>query len=465
MRQDTSTIPFTDIRCLFDEGNTRDLFELAAIYSKHDLLLGAIQELTCCELTYSTVSGKRVLLKPNWVKHSLVPSDQVALCTHENFTLAVLDLVLSLQPSRVVLGDAPIQGCNWERLLTPEFTAKIRAKSERYGIPVSIKDFRRVVFDIEENSLTQVKDNLDEFIVFDVGPRSFLEPVTHPTENQFRVTVYNPDRFKESHRPGVHKYCITRELFEADIVISLPKVKTHQKAGITAALKNLVGINGDKDFLPHHRLGGTGRGGDCYPGDSRLRYLSELCYDQGNRHRGRWQYKFWTRIGSALWRLSFPGEVHQVAAGWYGNDTTWRMVMDLNMIINYGTKEGSLAETPQRTLYSLCDGVIGGQGNGPLEPEPLNLGIITFSNNSALNDICCAKLMGMEVGRIPLLVAAAKTFLRSKYQIRLNGRKIDLEELEPYSITAKMPPGWLNYRELAPLADYGQLMDSATRTV
>ena len=30
---------------------------------------------------------------------------------------------------------------------------------------------------------------------------------------------------------------------DADIVISLPKIKSHQKTGITGAIKNLVGIN------------------------------------------------------------------------------------------------------------------------------------------------------------------------------------------------------------------------------
>jgi len=34
-------------------------------------------------------------------------------------------------------------------------------------------------------------------------------------------------------------------------------LKLHRKAGITCALKNLIGINGNKEYLPHHRLGGS----------------------------------------------------------------------------------------------------------------------------------------------------------------------------------------------------------------
>src|SRR5690606_2650770 len=53
------------------------------------------------------------------------------------------------------------------------------------------------------------------------------------------------------------------------LVINLPKLKTHKKTGVTLSLKNLVGINGDKNWLPHHSLGSVGEGGDEFP-DSRL---------------------------------------------------------------------------------------------------------------------------------------------------------------------------------------------------
>ena len=115
------------------------------------------------------------------------------------------------------------------------------------------------------NQVDKNRSSISEYVIFDVGKDSYLEPITNDKKNLFRVNNYDPDRLAESHRAGVHKYCITKELFEADIIFSLPKVKTHQKAGITAALKNLVGLNGDKDYLPHHRIGGTEIGGDCYP--------------------------------------------------------------------------------------------------------------------------------------------------------------------------------------------------------
>ncbi|MBK7107885.1 MAG: DUF362 domain-containing protein [Bacteroidetes bacterium] len=87
-----------------------------------------------------------MLLKPNWVKHNYRPSDEFCLCTNTNFILAILELVLSKQPASVVIGDAPIQGCNWDKLINKEFLDEVSALSNKYKIVVSVKDFRRVAF-------------------------------------------------------------------------------------------------------------------------------------------------------------------------------------------------------------------------------------------------------------------------------------------------------------------------------
>jgi hypothetical protein len=244
-----------------------------------------------------------------------------------------------------------------------------------------------------------------------------------------------------AHMPGVHKYCITRELFEADILLSLPKIKTHQKTGITGALKNLVGLNGDKDFLPHHRIGGTKFGGDCYPGGSYLRYWAELMLDEANRRQGRKSFYFWQKVSSLLWRLSFPGPEHQIAAGWCGNDTTWRMVLDIYKIIEYGKPNGTIADKPQRQILSLCDGIIAGQGDGPLNPLPLPLGIITFTNNPFINDRAMALLMDLPVEKIPLLTPI-QLIDKRECKIYLNGEKLQLKDLKRYSIKVVPPRGW-----------------------
>lgn len=436
---------FVRIRTLFDELSERSVDSLQSCYADHSALVNELQKLTASNINKSNLCGKRVLIKPNWVNHTRLALEHLCLRTHESLILAFLDVVLACDPIHVVIGDAPIQGCNWEKMIDMDFAEAVKRVSGRTGIPVEIKDFRRKVMNLSTDDMVAVRQSIDDFLIFDVGKESYLEPITTTGENRFRVTHYNPDRFLESHASGMHKYCITRELFRADVVISMPKVKTHEKSGVTNALKNIVGLNGDKDFLPHHRIGGTKSGGDSYPGNNWLRNWSERCYDQGNRNLGKSSYWFWVRVASLLWKLSKPGPMDRFGAGWHGNDTTWRMVMDLNLIVNYGKEDGTLAETPQRVLYSLCDGIIAGQKDGPLKPSPLELGVLCFTNDSSWADICMATLMGMEVQRLPLLMAAKEFSAFRKIEITLNGKNIQLEALKKLAITAEMPAGWINY--------------------
>ena len=273
---------------------------------------------------------------------------------------------------------------------------------------------------------------------------SLLEPLSNKN-NTFRISYYNPDRLKESHSPGTHKYCISNEFLNADIVISLPKVKTHQKAGITAALKNIVGINGDKDFLPHHRIGGSEMGGDCYPGKNIIRNLSEKARDKANRNIGNYKYKVWVLISYILWNILPVKKTHSLSASWHGNDTIWRMVLDLNKIAVYGKPDGTISDIPQRTVYSLCDGIIGGQGNGPLEPKPLSLGIISFTNDSALNDIAMSILMGYDWQKISLLKNSKNSTDLKIIHILLNTSIVKMDYLKNLSIKTLPPNGWEKY--------------------
>jgi len=57
------------------------------------------------------------------------------------------------------------------------------------------------------------------------------------------------------HSGGRHACLSSGSAIRADVCVNLPKLKTHKKAGITCSLKNLVGINGDKNWLPHHTEG------------------------------------------------------------------------------------------------------------------------------------------------------------------------------------------------------------------
>src|SRR5665647_512962 len=83
-------------------------------------------------LDVSQITNRKVLLKPNWVKHSSTAQDEVCLRTNDSFTIAVLIAVLEMKPLEVVIGDAPIQGCNWDKMITRKFKEEINNLSHKY---------------------------------------------------------------------------------------------------------------------------------------------------------------------------------------------------------------------------------------------------------------------------------------------------------------------------------------------
>lgn len=437
---------FVNIQQVFSNAQERTLGGLKSIYGNEKLLYEYIEKTISPFLDSSIIKNKKVFLKPNWVRHDIKPDYDIwCLRTHDNFVLAALEFFLQNNPASIVIGDAPVQSCKWELMLKNDFYDKVKSLSNKYQINIIIKDYRRVVFDPKKNKVESNRLNIDQYTIFDLGKDSFLEPVSYERKNPFRVTSYDPARLAIAHGPGVHKYCITHELFDADIVVSMPKIKTHQKAGITAALKNTVGLNGDKDFLPHHRKGGINAGGDCYPGDNFLRRNAEHIYDFANSRKGKLSYAIGIRLAALLWRLSLPKSTDSEAAGWYGNDTTWRMVLDLNKIALYGTKSGKLMTTKQRNYFSLGDGIIGGQGNGPLDPDPLPLGIISFTNNSAMHDVLCAIMMNFDFKKINMLRTVYKLSEKDEINLFLNNQTATIKDFEYIAIDTLPPPGWVNY--------------------
>lgn len=437
---------FVKIITLYNASYERETHNLSEKYKDLNGLLDVIHNLIYDDLIkINHIRGKNIMIKPNWVLHNRKPSDEICLRTNKNFLLAALENILKAEPAKVCLGDAPIQGCDWSKILTKEFSNQIDILKSKYGIPILIKDFRRTTFVPGANNPQSGLNPLSDYVIFDVGKDSYLESVSSDTKSIFRVTDYNPDRLTESHRKGVHKYCITKELFEADIILSLPKIKTHQKTGITGALKNIVGLNGNKDFLPHHRIGGTGFGGDCYPGSNYFRYWAELSLDQANKYQGKALYWFWTFMSDGLWALSRPKNVHNRVAGWYGNDTTWRMVLDLNKIVLYGCIDGSLATKPQRKIYSLGDGIIAGQGDGPLKPNPLPLGVVTFTDDSTLHDLAVCLLMKFDIAKIPILKTIDLVKTDHQSNIFINEQKVRIKELDRFGVVTLPPPGWVEY--------------------
>ena len=350
--------------------------------------------------------GARVLVKPNWVLHeNQVPFGLDPLVTHPSLIRAVVDALLAGRPGSVVVGDAPIQGCDFERLLercaiTP-WAESLAARDPRFG---GTRDFRRTKLTWHGAVRESARDQrpMEHFVLFDLGGESLLEPITGD-DSSFRVTLYPPALMRRTHAPGRHQYLIAREVLEADVVVNLPKLKTHKKAGVTCALKNLIGINGNKEFLPHHRVGGSASGGDCYPGGSPVKRTLEYVYDLQNSTDAEVPQLMLTAASRVLQKVAhMSGDRLGVEGSWSGNDTIWRTCLDLNRILLYGRPDGTLADEPQREVLNVVDAVVAGQGDGPLAARPLPLGLLVGGQSSAAVDWACAHLLGYDPTLIPI---------------------------------------------------------------
>ena len=358
--------------------------------------------------------GARVLIKPNWVlHHNQGTGGMEPMITHHTVIKAVVQAVLQGEPAEVIVGDAPIQTCDFEKMLGEgDLVTWAKELSKADSRFKGVKDFRRTTSQYV-NGVRVAEENLrpeDEFVLFDVGADSLLEPITDEKDD-FRVTCYDPRLMAKTHGRGRHRYLVARDVIAADVVINLPKLKTHKKAGITCALKNLIGINGNKEYLPHHRIGGTNLGGDCYPGESKIKRLLEYTADRQNTSESVSVEKAWSVVATQLNRmLHLTGDKLGIEGSWSGNDTIWRTGLDLNRILLYGELDGGMAETPRRRVVHLVDAIVAGQGDGPLSPLPLPMGLLFAGDNAACVDWFGAELLGYDPQLISIVRGAFESF-------------------------------------------------------
>ena len=351
--------------------------------------------------------GATVTLKSNWVMHrNPLGHDLDSLVTHPAVLFTLADLAARALRGRgtIVLGDAPLQGCAFDALMTalrvPTLVEELRARHP--GVELVVEDWRLTVLrdaaalagpDQEQRDADTVEIP-PGYRLIDLGAASFIEELAEYSD-RFRVTCYRPSAMVAHHGQGKHEYLVTRRVLESDLVINVPKLKTHIKAGLTGALKNLVGINGHKEYLPHHIRGSWEDGGDCYQRGSRLRDLYDRLYDHTWERMmtvGRVERAALTGALRLLGRLNERTGDGINAGSWSGNETIWRTTLDLNHV---------LYQRGRARVVNVVDGVIAGQGEGPLAPTPVAAGIILAGANPAHVDAAIARLLGYSIARVP----------------------------------------------------------------
>jgi uncharacterized protein (DUF362 family) len=373
--------------------------------------------------------GDRVVIKPNLVLHEFgAQRNAHCLTTHGSVIRAVLDYVyLAAGPEgSIAIADAPLQGADFARVIGDVGLAQIQEFYRKMlKCEVKVIDLRQIHAVIDESSslirrVERLSGDPLGYCEIDLGAASRLQELdvaSGPNGSRsnasprYIVGDYAATVTNLRHRGPRHSYVVSRSVLDADAVICVPKLKTHSKTGLTACLKNMVGIIGSKDCLPHHRLGKSHQGGDEFPDDYPVRWrLSGRAHDllQGRapvpvwrlmrRLAGTWLGAGTPHSGTEHSSKFFP------SGGWHGNDTIWRTVDDLNRILFfYSPGKSAIQPQQQRRYFAVVDGITAMEGNGPLRGTAKSTGLIMGGDDPLAIDIAASTLMGFDWQRIPML--------------------------------------------------------------
>lgn len=356
--------------------------------------------------------GQTVLLKPNWVKlrHPRDPAGWRYMVTHGSVVRAVAEYVAKALEGRgrIRVGDGPQTDSSFTEIADAVGATAVVAHLAARGLDVALVDFRREEWDERGGVIVgrrKLPGDPAGYVAYDLGADSRFSG--HRGAGRYYGAFYDEGELNRHHSGGRHEYLLTGSAVKADVFVNLPKLKTHKKTGVTLNLKNLVGINGDKNWLPHHTEGHPGNGGDQFPGESMLRALERTA---GKRLRrlavalpglGPKLLSAARRAGT---RVAGDTETVVRSGNWHGNDTTWRMAHDLNAALLYGNPDGTLRRDGRAKPYlSFVDGVLAGEGSGPLNPDRLDAGLVAFGSAPADVDAACAWLMGFDPELLPIV--------------------------------------------------------------
>ena len=364
--------------------------------------------------------GETVVIKPNFVLSFHANGGELfSIITHPSVIRPLVDYAyIALQgKGRILIADAPQMDCNFDELLEKTQLKSILELYKRaLGFNIEIYDLRNFWLDNKGDYTASYSGNRHKLngdptgsVLVNLGGNSLFYGLDN---HNLYGADFNRNETQRHHYGSIQEYLVSKTILSADVVITVPKLKVHKKIGVTLNLKGMVGINTNKNYLVHYKLGSPSKGGDQFP-DGVLSpkaktavKLQRLGFDVFLSKHNRiadFLYNLSVKIGKYLLRPRKDSDRIIVDCGdWYGNDSTWRMVADLLRIFIYADKGGILQDKPARRTFCLVDGVIGGEGEGPLTPDSRNCGLIVAGFNPCAVDLVCTRLMGFDYKKMNL---------------------------------------------------------------
>ncbi|MEI0479074.1 DUF362 domain-containing protein [Brachyspira pulli] len=311
--------------------------------------------------------GMKVFIKPNWVasrwRESCDHKDDIyCVITHHNIIEAVCDRVVnSLEgKGKIYIGDNPSIDADFNELMD---LTNIKRLEKKYEGIVEILDLRPLYCDDLKNYgkkylMKKQTGDPNGGQMINLGKNSLFYGMD---PKLFRGVFDEREDTIKSHTGDNQLYTFSSSIYNSDLYISIPKLKTHHKTGVTLNLKGLVGSIIDKNQLVHWKVGYPEVGGDEYP--------SEEIYNK------------------------MQNEKIQERGAWPGNDTIWRMVCDLYE--GFCLKKGK--------NFTIIDGILGGEGQGPFCPHSVHSNSIIASSDLLIGDIVATRYMGIDPYKINYL--------------------------------------------------------------
>ncbi len=467
-------LPFRDVarRPNLPYATLRELFQVLGYDSEH---LGTRD---WNPLGHLIAPGETVLIKPNFVLSSNASGDDVfAMITHPSILRALVDYayVALRGQGRIIIADVPQMDCEWNELMRWQRLDTIQAfYRERFRFEIEVYDLRR--FALKESRELAYSDNRRPLpgdpagsIVINLGRQSEFYGL--PSENYYGAD-YDRSVTIQHHQGETHEYCVSRTALSADVFVSVPKMKVHKKVGVTLNLKGLVGINTDKNYLIHYRLGTPRQGGDQLPdgqprADRLMIRVQRWLFDHALARQTKSGDRAY-RAAAAIYRRLIkplrkpaPATVLMDSGNWYGNDSAWRMTADLAKILYFADANGQLHGRPQRKMLCVVDGIVGGDNLGPLAPSGVPAGCLVVGRNPFAVDLVTTRLMGFDIHRLrqfSIMRSPKWDFgLKSETDVVVFLDGIPITGCEFFDSTWQVPiyrfrphPGWLGQIEVCP---------------
>lgn len=353
-----------------------------------------------------------VLIKPNLVMESnhIAENGTDCLYTHPCVVAAVIDYVIiaNAGKGKIIVGDAPMQECKWDVLIHESGYKSLIDWYKSQDIDIELIDFRELSSNVVNGLHVQSVHKNAKGHVVELGEDSEFAELNRSDYKKIRVTNYDPSILPEHHNEKVHEYYVSDYVLNADVIINMPKPKTHRKGGVTISLKNFVGINVRKEYLPHHTMGAKSEGGDEYLQASFIQRTRSMLYDKRNflsAHNKFFRAHLCHALsGLCTGLLGARGSYYQEGS-WYGNETISKTITDLNKIVRYADKNGKMNSSPQREIFIVADMIVCGEKEGPVAPSEKKVGCVAAGFNPVCFDEMISALMGFDINKIPTLKA------------------------------------------------------------